>query len=146
MCATGGWWRMVMVGRKYDTRVWNARTILRRQRRGRGVARLLAKKVPYVPGSGGSRARKKITHSENGEQWNGRSGAERSGIEPTQTDTRFETLMPGKNKSTPFQKMGAAGCDGGLGGTGERAHPSRCRALRGHNQKGTKPQLHMVNL
>ena len=32
---------------------------------------------------------------EKGERWNGRGGSERRGSEPTQTDTRFEKLMPG---------------------------------------------------
>ena len=47
---------------------------------------------------------------------------------------------------TPTQNMGAAGCGGGLGRAGERAHPSRCPARSGHNRKGTKPQVQMVNL
>ena len=46
--------------------------------------------------------------------------------------------MPGKKiKILPSQKVGAAGCDGGLGRKGERAHPtSRFPARRGHNRKG----------
>ena len=51
-----------------------------------------------------------------------------------------------EKKSTQTQKMGAAGCGGGLGGMGERAHPSRCSARRGHSRKETKPQVLMVNL
>ena len=47
---------------------------------------------------------------------------------------------------TPTQKMGAAGCGGGLGRTGERAYPSRCPARSGHNRKGPKPQVQVVNL
>lgn len=34
-----------------------------------------------------------------GEQWDGRSRAERRESEPTQTDTRLENLTPGKNHS-----------------------------------------------
>ena len=77
---------------------------------------------------------------------NGRNGSQRKGSEPTPTDSRFETLMTGKKNLIPAQNMGAAGCGGGLEGTGERAHPSRCPARRGHNRKDTKPQVQMVNL
>ena len=89
---------------------------------------------------------KTIINSEKGERWNGKDvGAERRGSEPTHTDTRSETLMLGK-KTAPTQKIGSAGCGSGVEGTGERAHPSRCPARRGHNRNGTKPQVKMVNL
>ena len=43
-------------------------------------------------------------------------------------------------------RIEAAGCGCGLGETGERVHSSRCPARSGHNRKGTKPHVQMVNL
>ena len=76
---------------------WNARMVRRGQQSGRGRARFLAKNVPIRTRLGRLKSPKKqTTNSEKGERWNGRGGAERRGSEPTQTDSRFETLMPGK--------------------------------------------------
>ena len=66
-------------------------------------------------------------------------GRRREVANPPKPIVGSKRSYPG-TKLTPTQKMGAAGCGGGLGGTGERAHPTRCPARRGHNRKGTKPQ------
>ena len=44
-------------------------------------------------------------NSEKGERRNVGGGAERRGSEPTQTDTRFETFIPGKIINSSTQKI-----------------------------------------
>lgn len=48
-------------------------------------------------------------------------------------------------KITPTQNVGVAGCGGGLGRKGERAHQSRCPAQRGHTWKGSESHVEMAN-
>ena len=81
---------------------------------------------------------KKITNSE--KQGGGMVEVGRRGevASPPKPIVGSKRSYPEKKKLASTQKMGAAGCSGGLGGTGERAHPSRCSARRGHNRKGTK--------
>ena len=71
-------------------------------------------------------------------------GRRGEGASPPKPIVGSQRSCPEKKKTTPTQKMGAAGCGAELGGTGEQAHPSRCPAR--HIRNGTKPQVKIVNL